>query len=224
VVVFHVKPGYPRRDQMTDFHVKILGTFNTTENWSTSLKLTGPLSLATMTTQAASAVTALFNTTTDGLKNYMTAAVVATGVTVYQVNSATQRAELKSSAAVGVTGVATGDSLLLRDAVLVEMFGAGLPKNNRGFMYLPPISEGNSNGLVWSSAFMASAKIVFDVFFPAIKAGGMSVYSFNRVATKAGLPPFSKTFMTSYAINNKPSTQDRRVNPQTGVRTAGGAF
>jgi hypothetical protein len=209
---------------VTDFHVKILGTFNTTESWSTSIKLTGPLSLATMTTQAASAVTALFNTATDGLKNYMTSAVVCTGITVYQVSSATQRAELKQSASVGVTGVATGDSLLLRDAVLVEMYGAGLPKNNRGYMYFPPISEGNSNGLVWSPAFMASAKTVFDVFFPAIKAGGMSAYSFNRATTKAGLPPFSKTLMTSYAVTNKPSTQDRRVNPQVGVRTLGGAF
>jgi hypothetical protein len=208
---------------MTDFHARIIGTLGGSRPWSMGFHLTGSVSEGTLSTTFTNAAIALFDTTTDGIKNYVTSDVVAVSTEVDTL-SPTMTVVSGTTGTVNVTGIATGDSLPWHEAFLVQEYSTSKLKGARAYQYGPPLAETFSASHVWTAGFMASAKIVFDVFFPAIHASGVQSFSFNRLADVDGTPAFTKQLLSAYRLSNKPSTQRRRTKKVPTTYTNGGAF
>lgn len=209
---------------MSDFLAKIHGTLGGTRTWSMGFHLTGGVTEAALSSTFNAAAVALFNTTTDGIKNYVTSDVVATQSEVISLN-AQMKLLSHTFATVNVTGIASGQSLPWNVAELVRLGSTVLDiKAARGHVYLPPAAESTVSAHVMTAGFLASMKTVFDVFFPAIHTSGVQSFVFNRLPLKDGTPAYTKRIMDFYEISNKPSSQRGRVRKVLPSYTLGGAF
>jgi hypothetical protein len=208
---------------MTDFRYVLEGTYGGTKKWTFGGHLTGGVSEATLATTVQNAAIALFNTATDGIKNYVCSDVALTNIRVVTLGP-TMKGITQTTLAAAVTGVAGGQSLPWLTSTLVRELAPTIIKSGRGYMYLPASAESTVSAHVFTGAYIASLKVVLDVFFPAIHSGGVSSFSYNKVPRKDLTPAFTKVLMTSYEISNKPSHQERRVADITPAYTTGGAY
>lgn len=209
---------------MTDFLCKIHGTLGGTLGWSMGFHLTGGVTEAALSSTFNAAAITLFNTTTDGIKNYCTSDVVATTTETISLN-AQMKLLSHTFGTVNVTGVATGQSLPWDTAFLIQPYSTVLDiKAARGHAYGPPPAQSALSAHVFTSGFMTSMKNVWDVFFPALHTSGVTSFTYNRKPLKDGTAAFTKRTQNAYKISNKPSSQANRVNKVIPTYTLGGAF
>jgi hypothetical protein len=205
---------------MTDFSARVNGLLGGSLPWSFGFFLTGPQTEAAMASQFNTAVTALFTTATNGLQNLITSDISLNNTVVATLN-ATQHEVTKTTTTNFVAGTATGNSLPWSDSVVISLRAVSIAKHARGRVFLPPFAESTVASHVVTPATVTSLKAVLDVFFPAIVAGGASLYTYNKRPLKDGTAAFSKSFMTTYLISNKPGHQRRRVSKVVPSYTAG---
>lgn len=186
--------------------------------------LAGSVSEGTLSSTFNAAAIALFNTTTNGLKNYLTSDIVAVSTEVDTLDPTTFAVTSGTTATVNVTGVASGETLPWHEAMLIQQYSSSKKKGARAYQYVPAPAVSSLASHEWTAAFMASAKIVFDVFFPAIHASSVTSFSFNALEDVDLTPAHTIQTLSAYRIRKQPSTQRRRVKKIPSTYTLGGAF
>lgn len=205
---------------MANFRAQMFGTLGGTLPWSTGLWLSGAIVEGTLATDFDDAAQNLFDTTTDGLKNFMSADVVLTGTSVSTLN-ATMHQTTKTTSSDDVPGIDANASLPWNIAEVVTLRSPLATKYGHGRMFLPPFAEDQIVAHVIKSATIASMAIVFDAFFAALIGAGATPFIFNKRTRKDGTAPYTVTNLTSYDLSNKPAQQRRRVSKVIPTRVVG---
>jgi hypothetical protein len=185
--------------------------------------LSGGVTEAAMSATFNAAALVLFNTAADGIQNLICSDVTTT-VTEVATLSATMHEVSKTTAALALTGTAAGNSLPWDSAFIERYTFPGVRKTQRGLTHLPPLAQSTLVSHVMTAATAESLQDVFDVFFPAIHAGGVVSFTYNAKALKDGTVPFTKQFPTGYEISDKPGSVEARADKVLPTYYPGGAF
>jgi hypothetical protein len=205
---------------MANFDAEMYGLLGGILPWSSGLHLSGAIVEGTLATDWDDAVQNLFDTTTNGLKNFMSADVTLTGTSVSTLNSV-MRQTTKTVNADSIAGIDANASLPWNIAEVITTRSAQYTKSGHGRMFMPPFAEDQIVAHVIKSATIASMVIVFDAFFAALTGAGATPFIFNERTKKDGTPPYTVTDLTHYDVSNKPAQQRRRVSKLVPTRTTG---
>lgn len=205
---------------MANFEFKQSGTLGGILPWSYRFRGSSASSEATLATAYTSAATALWNTTTNGLKNFCSADVVATKTTVATLN-ASMHWVTATDTAMSVTGIDANASLPWNIAEVVTLRSAGRTKSSHGRIFLPAFAEDQVVAHIIIAATTAKMKIVFDAFWTAIGVAGVIPFVVNMKPLKNGTPAFTTQSFISYDISDKPAQQRRRVSKIVPTRVTG---
>lgn len=206
---------------MTTFSCRINGLIGGSLPWSTGFDASGSLSEAAASTLFNAQATALWNTATNGLQNFMNADITTTNTRVVTLDPVTFRQTTGTTATMAIAGTDANASLPWDTAHVITLRSVQLKKSGHGRMYLPAFAEDQIVSHVLKAATTAKMKIVFDAFWAALVSGGLQPVLFNRRVLNDGTPPFTMKNLTTYDISDKPAQQRRRVSKVIPTRLAG---
>lgn len=205
---------------MPNYEFKTSGLLGAAFPWSYRFRGSSAASEATLAASFNTAALALWNTTTNGLKNFTSADVTTTKTTVATLD-ATMHWVTATDTALTVTGIDANASLPWNVAEVVSLRSAGRTKSSHGRIYLPPFAEDQVVAHVILAATTAKMKIVFDAFWTAIGTAGVIPFVVNMKPLKNGSPAFTTKSFISYDISDKPAQQRRRVSKIVPTRVSG---
>jgi hypothetical protein len=194
---------------MTDFRIKVYGLLGGVLPWSWSRLMTGSVSEAALAATLDSATNTLWTTATNGIQSLTTANVTLVGTQVSTLN-ATLHEVTKTVTARALAGTASGSELPWECAVVVGFTGPQITKTDRGRVRFPTFAASTLSAGLLSAGTVASLKTVLDVYWPALRSGGSTYFSANRLVTVGGQAPFTKSSLTNYHISNKLGSMQRR--------------
>lgn len=205
---------------MTDFAMRATGLIGGSLPWSIGFRAFGSISESAASTSFSTRVNTLFNTTTNGLKNFMSADVELTGTKTTTLNAAMKQTTVTATS-LAVTGIDANPSLPWNIAEVVTLRSAFANKSGHGRIFLPPFAEDQVVAHVIKAATTASMKTVFDAFFAGLVADGLTLFVVNMKTLKDGTAAFTKKNLVTYDISDKPAQQRRRVSKVIPTRVAG---
>lgn len=199
---------------MTDFRIKVFGLLAGVLPWSFSRLMTGPVSEAMLAGTLDTSLNTLWTTGVNGIQNLTGPDVTLEGSQASTLN-ATLHELSKTVTARHIAGTGGTFTLPYHDTVVIGFTGPGIQKADRGRIRLPPlISSTMGAGGLYSAATTASLKAVLDVFFPALRAGGMTYFSSNTSQLVDGTLPFNRQSLTKYHISNEAGVLRHRTSKQ----------
>jgi hypothetical protein len=176
--------------------------------------MTGAVSEATLAATLDTATNTLWTTATNGIQALTTSNVTLEGTQVSTLN-ATLHELTKTVTTRHIAGTASGSELPWHDTLVIGMTGVQIIKADRGRVRFPPLAVSTMSAGLFSTGAVASLKAVLDVYWPAVRAGGMTYFSANRTVLVGGQLAFTKSTLTSYHISNEPgilrNRSDKRV-------------
>lgn len=205
---------------MTNFRCTVLGLVGGDFQWTNRIHVSGATAEATLATDFADAITALYTTATDGLQNFMSADVTLTGVLVCTLNG-TFHQTTGTEAALDIAGTDENASLPWDTSEVITWRTAQRTKWGHGRWFLPPFAEDQIASHVIKAATTAKMKTVLDTFFESFGAAGVTPFIYNERTRKDGTPPYTITDLTNYDISDKPARQRRRVSKIVPTRVIG---
>ncbi len=205
---------------MPNYEFKTSGLLGAVFPWSYRFRGSSAASEATLATSFNTAALALWNTTTNGLKNFCSADVTTTKTTVATYD-ATFHWVTATDVALAVTGIDANASMPWHVAEVVTLRSANRTKWAHGRIYLPPFAEDQVASHVIIPATTAKMKIVFDAFWTAMGTAGVIPLVVNMKALKNGQAAFTTKSFISYDISDKPARQARRVSKVVPTRVSG---
>jgi hypothetical protein len=194
---------------VTDYRIKVYGLLGGTLPWSWSRLMTGAVSEAALAATLDTATNTLWTTATNGIQSLTTSNVTLTGTQVSTLN-ATLHETSKTVTARSLAGTASGSELPWECSVIVGFTGSQITKVDRGRVRFPAFAASTLSAGLLSAGTVASLKAVLDVYWPALRSGGMTYFSANRLVTVGGQAPFTKSALTNYHISNKLGSLQRR--------------
>lgn len=205
---------------MTNFAMRANGLIGGSLPWSIGFRASASISEAAVSASFSTRVNTLFNTTTDGLKNFMSADIALTGTKTVTLNAVMKQTTVTPTT-LSVTGIDANASLPWNIAEVVTLRSAFANKSGHGRIFLPPFAEDQIVAHVIKAATVASMKTVFDAFFAGLVADGLTLFVVNMKTLKDLTPAFSIKPLVTYDISNKPAQQRRRVSKVIPSRTTG---
>lgn len=197
---------------MGDYKAQVYGLLGGTLPWSFSMHLTGANNYeATLAAQLDTAVGALWSTGTHGMAALTNADVTLEGSFAATLNSSFHEVS-KTNTARHVAGANANPSLPWDNAVVVGFTGPQIRRTDRGRIRLPAVAVDNVAAHKYTPTFTTThLKAVLDVFFPAVRAGGLAYFSYNALPLVDGTLAFQKNSLTAYHISDKPGVLRKRV-------------
>lgn len=206
----------------TNYRAVCEGLLGGTLPWSYHMNLQSSAVESTVASNWAARNATLWNTATDGLKNFMSADVVFNNTFVTTLNATFhQTTKTENASGLPITGSDANASLPWSIAEVVTLRTPFATKSGHGRFFLPPMAEDNIVAHVIKASTITSMKTVFDVFFAGLIADGHIPFVYNARTLKDGTLPFTIKLCTSYDLSNKPARQSRRVSKVVPTRTPG---
>jgi hypothetical protein len=199
---------------MTDYRCHVYGKYASNDVWSFDWHITSNQSLSTLLTTWSNAWIAAWTNGTYGLQALYATGTIMESFTVYTLD-ATMGATFKDSLTSAQPGTSSDNNLPSETAILIEKTSPVLTKNGRGFMYLPAPVEGIVVNELYTSTACTRVSTAVGTVRTAINADGSTIFVYPRVATKRGIPAYTKTVITGLRVSDVPSGQTRRKNTPT---------
>jgi hypothetical protein len=207
---------------MTNYRATASGLLGGTLPWSYHMNLQSSNVETTVASNWTNANVTLWNTATDGLKNFMSADVTFTECSVSTLN-ATFHQTTKTNLATGLplTGSDANPSLPWSISEVVTLRTAFATKSGHGRIFLPPFAEDQIAAHVIKATTITSMETVFNAFFATLLADGITPFLYNAKTLKDGTLPFTIKLCNGYDLSNKPAQQRRRVSKIVPTRVVG---
>lgn len=200
---------------MANFKARVVGTFNSTFEWSYGFNFTANTDVATAATTLHDATQGFWNTATSGYAHHCASTTATTKVIAYLCN-ASWRSTNKHVAAFATVGDNATNSLPIATAVNIFTFSsAANDKSHRGHIKLPAPAIDAMDGIVWDSTFVGHVSTRLEQFLTDMSAlTGFTMVSYNRHTNQMGDPPFTNHSLTDAEVSAKPGSNRQRDRKQ----------
>lgn len=207
---------------MANYRAVAQGLLGGTLPWSYHMGLQSSATESTVASDWNAATVALWNTATNGLKNFMSADVTLTNTFATTLNAQfKQTTKTPDASGLPIAGTDANPSLPWNIAEVVTLRTNFAQKSGHGRIFLPPFAEDQVSSHVIIAATITKMQTVFNTFFASLIAAGHVPYIYNARTLKDGTLPFTIKLCTFYDISNKPAQQRRRVSKIVPTRTVG---
>jgi hypothetical protein len=207
---------------MANYRAQFAGQLGGSLPWSCRMNLQSSATEASVAATWNSAVVALWNTTTNGLKNFVSADVTLTDTSVSTLNATFhQTTKTDVTTSLPITGIDANASMPWNVAEVVTLRTGFATKSGHGRIFLPPFAEDQVAAHVIIAATITKMQTVFNTFFASLVGAGAVPFVYNARTLKDGTLPFTIKLCTFYDISNKPAQQRRRVSKVVPARTVG---
>lgn len=200
---------------MTDYRCHARGHYENGELWSTQLHITSNQTRAALLTTFQNAWVAAWTNGTYGLQTLYPTTTVMDSWDVYELD-ANMKATFKSSNASATPGTSSDNGLPNEVTITEYLRGAGVTRNQRGYMHLPAPVEGIVVNGVYTSTAGTRVTTAIGALLAAIRADGSTIFSYPKIMTKTGVPAFTKTVLLTNVTSLRPGSQTRRAE-ETGA-------
>lgn len=206
----------------TNYRAVASGLLGGSLPWSYHMNLQSSSVEATVASDWNAATVTLWNTATNGLKNFMSADVTLTNTFVTTLNATFhQTTKTPDGTGLPIAGADANASLPWNIAEVVTLRTPFATKSGHGRIFLPPFAEDQIVAHVIKAATITSMQTVFNAFFASLIAAGHIPFVYNARTLKDGTLPFTIKLCTFYDLSNKPAQQRRRVSKVVPTRVVG---
>ena len=201
---------------MTDYKVKVHGSLAGGRAYSWSWFVTSSQPPSALETTMAAALTDYWSNGTYGVNTLYNASTTLDSFDIITLDG-TFRETAKQSHSLSLVGTSSDAPLADNSTTVMQKRSTGLRRNQRGYTHFPPLVEGTLASGLYQNTPRDRYGTAVTALLAAIAADGSTMFVHTgKDATKGGVPPYTKTVITSCHVSNKPGTQRARTRKQLG--------
>lgn len=201
---------------MTDYKVKVHGALAGGRAYSWSWNITSTQTPSALETTMAAALTDYWSNGTYGVDALYSASTTLDTFDVITLDG-TFREVAKQSHSLSLVGTSSDAPLADDSTLVVQKRSTGLRRNQRGYTHFPALVEGTLSSGLYQVTPRNRYGTAVTALLAAIAADGSTVFVHTGSATtKGGVPPYTKTVITSMHASSKPGSQRARTRKLVG--------
>jgi len=201
---------------VTDYQLKISGTFGTGRVWSTGAHASSTNDIATCLIDWALQVNSFWTNGSHGVETLYASTTVLTAISAVQLDG-TMHAVQEVVSPVSLAGTDATQEGPNQDAILVSLRNNFAGERNRGRMYLPCPAEDTFSEGVLGSTEATRVSTAISALFSGMRTSGYTFFVFNRTASPRDPVAFTKKTIITEKVDRVLRTQRRRIRKELAI-------